>query len=86
MDMNKKANATLKKLFISKGIITCEICHSPYQLTWMHRKKRRYYLTAEELSDFSEVILACMSCHQKCEYDREATENLFSKLRGTVLE
>ena len=80
--LNQKANKILKKLFLKKGITRCEICGSGFGLTWMHRKKRRYYLTLEELSDFKEVILACLRCHMKYEYDREATKKLFIKLRG----
>ena len=81
MLMNKKANALLKKKFEELGITRCEICGSDYGLTFMHRQKRRYYNTAEELSDLNKVILACMADHRRLEYDRKATEELFSKLR-----
>jgi len=79
--MNQKSNKLLKDKFLKAGKTNCEICGSNQWLTFMHRKKRRYYTSLEELSDMNEVILACMSCHQKLEFNREETENIFSRLR-----
>lgn len=79
--MNKKANAILKKKFIDMGKTSCEICGSNYALTFMHRLKRRHYTSLNALSDMNEVILACIKCHTKYEYDRKATEELFKRLR-----
>ena len=85
MALNQKANKILKEKFERKGITRCEICGSNQWLTFMHRLKRRYYTSLEELSDINEVILACMKCHQKYEFDRKETENIFSRLRANVL-
>lgn len=79
--MNAKANKILEELFLSKGITRCEICGSNFGLTWMHRKKKRYYNTVKEMSDFNQVILACLKCHSELEYNRGDTEALFIKLR-----
>jgi len=81
MAMNKKANAILKKKFMDMGITQCEVTGATEGLTWMHRKKRRFYNTVEELSDFNEVLLVTLAVHQKYEFDREATELLFKQLR-----
>ena len=82
MAMTQKANNLLKKKFESMNVTRCEVCGNGEWLTFMHRQKRRHYLNAEALSDIKEVILACMSCHQRLEYDREATEAVFRRLRG----
>lgn len=79
--MTLKSNAILKKKFLDLGITRCEICGSNFGLTYMHRQKKRYYNTVEEMSDLNQVILACLNCHQSLEYDRKATEELFLKLR-----
>lgn len=79
--MNQKANNRLKEIFLSKGITRCELCGNNSWLSYMHRKKRRHYQTVEELTDFNQVILACMSCHTQLEYDRDATEAVFRRLR-----
>ena len=71
----------LKKEFEEDGITYCEICGSCFILTPMHRMKRRYY-TKDTLWLRKEVILACVECHQKLEYDREGTRKIFKKLRG----
>jgi hypothetical protein len=33
------------------------------------------------LYDFNQVLLLCLRCHEKIEYNRDATEWLFIKLR-----
>lgn len=69
-------------MFQSKGITRCEICGSGYALSWAHLKKRRYYNTVEELSDFNEVILACIPCHNKyLEWDEQVKQEWFKRLR-----
>lgn len=82
--LNKKANRKLSKLWQKKGVTQCEICGSRFGLTNMHRHKRRYYYDKpnELLWDHNQVIRACLKCHMKYEYDKQATEELFNKLRG----
>lgn len=80
--LNKKSNELLKKRFEKLGITRCEICSTNDYLTFAHRKKRRFYRTVDELSDFNEVLLLCVWCHTKLEFDKELTEHWFSKLRN----
>ena len=79
--MNKKANAILAKIFLIEGTTWCEVCGSKDFLTWAHRSKRRFYRSVEELADPYEVLLLCGDCHREIEYDKEATEKLFKRLR-----
>lgn len=85
--INLKANKILKEIYIDKGIQTCELrlsgCWINSTLGFAHRKKRvEYYKTPEKLSDFNETVLACTSCHQKIEGDRELTDFHFNRLRN----
>lgn len=85
-ERNKDANRRLKKIFTEKKITRCEIrmpgCWHDNALGFAHRKKRReYYAEPEKLYDFNEVILACVVCHQKIEYDKELTDYYFKILR-----
>lgn len=80
------ARKRLKKLFLSYGIVTCELqlegCIHDNFLSFAHRRKRvEYYSEPEKLFDPNEVVLACQNCHQKIEVDPELTEKMFSKLR-----
>lgn len=85
-EMNAQSNRLLRKIFVSKNILACEVrlsgCTNNSGLTYAHRKKRRHYRTIEELSDFNEVVLACLSCHQKLEKSPELTMETFERLRG----
>lgn len=86
-EANKKANAKLKKMFYEKGITTCEIrfagCMNDNFLSFAHRHKRLWYRgQLELLSDFNQVVLACASCHQEIEGNKELTERVFARLRG----
>jgi len=77
----------LKRLYEDKGITTCEIrlpgCENNWALGFAHRHKRRWYLGKEKLlSDFNQTVLACVMCHDKIEYNRELTEEVFNRLRG----
>lgn len=78
---SQRANRTLYKTFLEKGITRCEICSSDSMLSFAHRQKRVNYRTAEELSDFNEVLLLCIPCHQEIEYDKALTNYWFTKLR-----
>lgn len=79
--MNIKANKLLKKKFTELQIFSCEICGTNDYLTFAHRKKRRFYRTVDELSDFNEVLLLDIKCHQLIEYDNEKKEEFFKRLR-----
>ena len=77
----------LKKLFMEKGIISCELklkdCWGNEALSFAHRHKRRWYYAKEELlQSWKQVILACIPCHQVIEKDAKLTEKVFLKLRG----
>ena len=82
-----KERAKLKKIYLEKGITTCEIglsgCMKDFGLSFAHKHKRVYYYQRPELlGSFNETILACAFCHQEIEKDRELTEMVFKKLRG----
>ena len=80
---NVNANRKLKDLFVSKGITQCEMCGSTFALSFAHRHKRIWYREFPELlSDFNQVLLLCVPCHEKIEYNKELTSNLFERLRG----
>jgi len=83
--MNARANRLLKTEFMRRGVTRCEVCGSTFALTWAHRFKRRHMNTVEELSDYQNVILACVSCHQRyLEWDEEEKEMWFQRLRGIM--
>lgn len=76
----------LKKIYEEKGITTCEIrilgCWNYNALGFAHKHKRSWYNTHPELlGTFNETLLACNSCHQKIEYNKELTKFYFNKLR-----
>lgn len=73
--------SSLKQRFQDEGKTSCEVCGQTSWLTPMHRMKRRHY-TKDTLWLYSEVIIACIKCHQKYEFDREGTKKLFEELRG----
>ena len=79
---NNSANIKIKKIFLNKDIRFCEVCGSGSFLTISHRHKRRWYLDKPELLyDFNQVLLLCVNCHEKIEYNKDANEWLFNKLR-----
>lgn len=82
--INQASNAKLKKMFTNIGITSCENCGSTYNLGFAHRHKRVWYRGKPELlSSFNQVILLCnFPCHDGIEYDRDATEAMFMRLRG----
>ena len=81
---NREANKILKNKFERLGITRCEYpnCGSTSGLTWCHLKKRRYYNSVEELSDFKEVLLICLKHHQFLEVNQTELKELFKTLRG----
>ena len=84
--INIEANKKLKETFFNKEIRSCEArlegCQGNMFLTLAHRHKRRWYYGQEDLlSDFNQVILACVNCHSKMEYNKELTETIFERQR-----
>lgn len=81
MAMNQKANKICKQWCIDNNKTVCENCGSNQWLTFAHRLKRRHFNSVEELSDPKNFILLCIKCHEKCEFSKELTEEMFSRLR-----
>ncbi len=77
-----KARAKLKIIYENKGITTCEArlqgCWYDNALSFAHKYKRNDPRCAHT---FEETLLLCIECHNKQEYNRELTEELFNKLR-----
>ena len=77
-----KAREKLINIFSQKGIKSCELdfdgCWKNNSLNFAHRYKRSDPRTKHV---FSQVILCCNQCHQKIEYDKDLTEEVFKKLR-----
>lgn len=75
----------LKKDYEKRGITTCELrfsgCFYNNFLSFAHRHKRNDPRCEHT---FKGTILACIPCHEKIEYDRELTEEVFERLRGSV--
>jgi hypothetical protein len=65
----ENARRKLKRIFESKGILTCELrypgCWHDNGLGFMHRVKRRKITSDEELLT---VALACNFCHAQAEF------------------
>ena len=86
--INLKANQNLKELWEKMGIERCEAvisekCSGKWGLTNAHRHKRWEYIRfPNKLSDYNQVIRACLTCHQLLEVDKELTEVVFIRLRG----
>lgn len=87
---NKEANRKIKKMFEELDVRHCELslenCLFSFLLQFAHRHKRiEYRAYPELLYHHNQVVLACQSCHQQIEYNRELTEQVFQKLRGDDL-
>ena len=78
----KKAILKLKTEYAQKGITTCEArlngCLNNWALGFAHRYKRR---DSRCTHDFKGTLLVCSACHDKMEYNKELTEELFERLR-----
>lgn len=74
-----KVRAKIKKDFERQGITFCEVCGSTFNLSFMHRLKRRKITTEEELAY---VALACIPCHQQIEV--LPAEEMFSRVTNLV--
>ena len=85
--INLEANKILKRIYLERGINYCELnfygCAKTWALAWAHRHRRIwYYKKPELLSSFNQTIVACTSCHQKIDSNKELLEESFNKLRG----
>ena len=82
--MSQQINKILKKKFLDIDTTRCEYpnCNSEYGLTFAHRHKRRFYTNKSMLTDLNQVVLLCLKHHMLIEYDKQATIDLFNKLRG----
>lgn len=58
------ARKRLKVRFSAAGIERCELCGSTFAMSFMHRVKRRFITTPEELET---VALGCVVCHDRIE-------------------
>jgi len=85
--INIEANQILKDLFTEKEIFTCELCHSPFFVSFHHRHKRMWYRSKPELlHEFNQVILVCAEDHDELERDKEYSKDVFMKLRGEEID
>lgn len=85
--VNIEANKKLKELFTEKEITRCELCQSPFMLSWHHRHKRLFYRGCPELlSEFNQVILVCAKDHDELERDKDYTKQVFLRLRGEEID
>ncbi len=81
--INQKANREIAKLWMSKGISSCENCGSTYILQNAHRHKRMWYRSQVELLwKLEQVLRLCNMCHSQIEYKREESEKMFLRIRG----
>lgn len=81
-NLNNKHRKLGKQKLFEAGKTRCENCGSDYWLTIAHRQTRRhYYSCPEKLSDINEILTLCINCHQAIEGNKEATEEIFKRLR-----
>ena len=84
---NIAANKKLKEMFLAlEWPERCEICGTTFGLSFAHKHRRDHYQgeyeeLVDKLSDFNEVIIACIPCHQKTEGKQEETNEIFNRLR-----
>lgn len=92
---NIEANKTLKWIYTDYGITTCEVgrvignvnCTRDNFLTFAHDHKRDWFKkkeNIEKLASFNHTVLACMSCHDIIEDNKEKTDQVFKKLRPNI--
>jgi len=84
-----RANLEANKILREKlaDITYCEVkldeCLGSMYLTNAHRHKRSWYQgDVELLSEYTQVIRACVNCHNEIEHDEAFTEETFKELRG----
>lgn len=85
-----RANIEARKMIAviceEKNLNSCEIklegCLRGMYLAPAHKHKRAWYKgNVELLSDYKEWICACQNCHNKMEFNKELTEEIFKRLR-----
>ena len=68
-------------MFQERGMYYCEVCGCPH-VTFAHKHKRRWYYGQDELLwSFDQVLLLCVTCHEKIEFNEDAKNYLFDRLR-----
>ena len=85
--INSVANKMIYRMWIQKQVTACEypFAHDCWgtQLTNAHRHKRAWYRSKPSLLwDWNQVTRLCIVSHEKIEYNRELTEEVFLKIRG----
>lgn len=82
-DLNIQVNKILDKMYAD--IDYCEAalsgCKGFCARSFAHRKKRRHYLTLEELTDRNETAVIGAWCHAEMEKDPELTRQVFERIR-----
>lgn len=82
MDMNRKARKLIADYCQRINLNYCEVCGGTFGLAPAHKLNRRHYSTVEQLADPKEWVALCQKHHSEIESNREATEELFKRLRG----
>ena len=83
---NIEARKRIAEIAEEKGLNHCELrfsgCTGSWPLAPAHKNKRNYYQgDVEKLSDFKQWVVACTSCHDRIENNKELTKIVFEKLR-----
>lgn len=73
-----KKRAELKIEYQDRDITRCEFCGTDSFLSFAHRYKRNDPRCEHT---FKGTLLLCVPCHTTIEYDRDATEKAFERLR-----
>ena len=91
---HREINSRIKQVYLSTGRQECcEICGGTYNLSWHHRRKRRFYKLCQELLyALREFILVCSECHYRLEHGytengvrvkaKDLSDRIFLTLRG----
>lgn len=84
---NKEANKINYGRFAEMGVTSCEICGSTFACAAAHKHPREWYRSCPDLlSDFSQILFLCQSCHDRID-DRSQTtktesDEIFERLRS----
>lgn len=81
---NLAANKKIRELELpSYCEMKLEGCHGGLFLTNAHRHKRAWYKgDVALLSNYKQVVRACVGCHDTTEHNRELNDQVFLRLRG----
>lgn len=58
-----KARAKIKLDFIKKGITSCEVCHSTFNLSFAHAVKRRFISKTATVGSAYHLETVALLCH-----------------------